>query len=159
METFFALLALCAGNSPIPGEFPAQRPVTRSFDVFFDLRLNKQLSKEPWGWWFEKPPCLLRHHCNVVRVTCPIGKAPVRSYFEVIKYRGSVNGCMLYVHYSDVIMSAMASQITGVSIVYSTICLGADQERHQSSLSLAFVRGIQWWPLESPHKGPVTRKM
>ena len=43
METFFALLALCAGNSPVPGEFPAQRPVTRSFDVFFDLRPNKRL--------------------------------------------------------------------------------------------------------------------
>ena len=41
METFSALLAICAGNSPVPGEFPAQRPVTRSFDVFFDLRLNK----------------------------------------------------------------------------------------------------------------------
>ena len=46
METFSALLAICAGNSPIPGEFPAQRPVTRSFDVFFDLRLNKRLSKQ-----------------------------------------------------------------------------------------------------------------
>ena len=43
METFSALLAICAGNSPVPGEFPAQRPVTRSFDVFFDLRLNKRL--------------------------------------------------------------------------------------------------------------------
>ena len=54
METFSALLAICAGNSPIPGEFPAQRPVTRSFDVFFDLRLNKRLSKQSWGcWWFE----------------------------------------------------------------------------------------------------------
>ena len=40
METFSALLALCAGNSPVPGEFPSQRPVTRSFDVFFDLRLE-----------------------------------------------------------------------------------------------------------------------
>ena len=44
METFSALLAIYAGNSPVPGEFPAQRPVTRSFDVFFDLRLNKWLS-------------------------------------------------------------------------------------------------------------------
>ena len=42
METFSALLDICAGNSPVPGEFPAQRPVTRSFDVFFDLRLNKR---------------------------------------------------------------------------------------------------------------------
>ena len=42
METFSALLAICAGNSPVPGEFPAQKPVTRSFGVFFDLRLNKK---------------------------------------------------------------------------------------------------------------------
>ena len=55
METFSALLAFCAGNSPVTGEFSAQRPVTRSFDVFFDLRLNKRLSKQSWGWWFETP--------------------------------------------------------------------------------------------------------
>ena len=53
METFSVLLAICAGNSPVPDEFPAQRPVTRSFDIFFDLRLNKRLSKQSWGWWFE----------------------------------------------------------------------------------------------------------
>ena len=46
MKTVSALLALCAGTSPITGEFPSQRPVTRSFGVFFDLRLNKQLSKK-----------------------------------------------------------------------------------------------------------------
>ena len=48
METFSALMTICAGNSPLTGEFPAQRPVTRSFDIFFDLRLNKRLSKQPW---------------------------------------------------------------------------------------------------------------
>ena len=47
-----------------PGEFPAQRPVTRSFDVFFDLRPNKRLSKQWWGWWFETPPCPLWRHRN-----------------------------------------------------------------------------------------------
>ena len=62
-------------------------------------------------------------------------------------------------HYNDVIMSVMASQITGVSIVLSTVCPGADQRRHQSSASLDFVRGIHRWPMDSPHKGPVTRKM
>ena len=46
METFSALLAICAGNSPVTGEFRAQKPVTRRFDVFFDLRLNKRLSKQ-----------------------------------------------------------------------------------------------------------------
>ena len=65
METFSALLAICAGNSPVPGEFPTQRPVTRSFDVFFDLRLNKRLSKQSWGWWFETPSSSLWRHCNV----------------------------------------------------------------------------------------------
>ena len=46
METFSALLAICAGNSVVTDEFPAERPVTRSFDVFFDLRLNKRLSEQ-----------------------------------------------------------------------------------------------------------------
>ena len=64
METFSALLALCAGNSPVPGEFPSQRPVTRSFDVFFNLHLNKRLSKQSWGWWFETPVSALWRHCN-----------------------------------------------------------------------------------------------
>ena len=64
MKTFSALLALCVGNSPVTGEFPSQRPVTQSFDVFFDLRLNKRLSKQSWGWWFETPSCSLWRHCN-----------------------------------------------------------------------------------------------
>ena len=53
METFSALLAICVGNSPVPGEFPAQRPVTRGFDVVIDLRLNKWFSKHSWAWYFE----------------------------------------------------------------------------------------------------------
>ena len=64
METFSALLAISTGNSPFPGGFPAQRPVMRSFDVFFDLCLNKRLSKQPWGWWFETLSCPLWRHCN-----------------------------------------------------------------------------------------------
>ena len=64
METFSALLAICAGNSPVPGELPAQRPVTRSFDVYFDLRPNKRLSKQSWGWWFETLSCTLWRHRN-----------------------------------------------------------------------------------------------
>ena len=56
-------------------------------------------------------------------------------------------------------MSAMASEITGASVVYSTFCSDADQTKYQSSASLAFVRGIHRWPVNSPHKGPVKRKM
>ena len=64
IETFSALLGICAGNLPVTGEFPAQRPVMRSFEVFFDLCVNKRLSKQSWGWWFEMPSRSLRRHCN-----------------------------------------------------------------------------------------------
>ena len=63
-----ALLALCVGNSPVTSEFPSQRPVMRSFDVFFDLRLNKPLGKQSWGWWFETSSRSLWRHCNGFRV-------------------------------------------------------------------------------------------
>ena len=66
MKTFYALLALCAGNSLVTGEFPTQRPEPRRFDVFFDLRLNKQLSKQSRRRWFETPSRSLWHHCNAI---------------------------------------------------------------------------------------------
>ena len=65
IETFSTLLAICAGNSPVPGKFPTQRPVTRSFDVYIDLRPNKRLSKHSWGWWYETPSRPLWRHRNV----------------------------------------------------------------------------------------------
>ena len=67
----FALLDLCAEISPITGEFPAERPVTRSCGVFFDLRLNKWLSKQSWGCWFVTPLGSLWRHCNeITRYRC-----------------------------------------------------------------------------------------
>ena len=62
-------------------------------------------------------------------------------------------------HYNDVIMGAIASQITNLTIVFSTIYLDTDQRKHQSSATLAIVRGIHRRPVNSPHKWPVTRKM
>ena len=64
-----------------------------------------------------------------------------------------------YSHYTDVKMSTIATQITRVLIVYLTVCPGADQRKRQSSASLAYVRGIHRWPVNSPHKGPVMQKM
>ena len=64
-----------------------------------------------------------------------------------------------YTHYNDVIMSAMASQITGVSIVCSTVGSGKNQRKQQSFASLAFVRRIHRWPVNSPHKRSVTQKI
>ena len=62
-------------------------------------------------------------------------------------------------HYNDVIMGAIAPQITSPTIVYSSVYSGADQKKHQSSASVAFVWGIHRWPVDSPHKWPVTWKM
>ena len=62
-------------------------------------------------------------------------------------------------HYNDVIMGSIASQITSLTIIYSTVYSDADQTKHQSSASMAFVRGIHRRPVNFPHKGPVTRKM
>ena len=73
-------------------------------------------------------------------------------YFEIEYYFSAL-------HYSDVVMGVMASQITSLPIVYLTVYSGADQRKYQSSASLAFVRGIHRGPVNSPHKWPVTRKM
>ena len=62
----FRVTGFCAGNSPVIGEIHAQRPATRSFDAFFDLRLNEWLSKQSWGWWFETPSSPLWRHSNEI---------------------------------------------------------------------------------------------
>ena len=68
MEWFFALLSLCAWNSLVTGEFPSQRPVTHSFDVFFHLRLNKWLSKQSRRRWFEPQSRSLWRHRNEIYI-------------------------------------------------------------------------------------------
>ena len=60
----FRVTGHCAGNSPVTGEFPVQRPVTRGVDALFDLRLDKRLNKQSWGWWFETPSGPLWRHRN-----------------------------------------------------------------------------------------------
>ena len=142
MDTFSALLAICTGNSPVPGEFPTQRPVTRSLNVFFDLRLNKRLSKQSWGWWFETPWHPLWRHSNgfwrnfpafVPEVSFPqlrMHRKGVCKYIWRMQHSEWVGSfeitlieymtyaplyCSIsasFTHYNDVIMGAMASQIT-----------------------------------------------
>ena len=88
-------------------------------------------------------------------------------YISYLKSIGNTNtvapsahpGKLGHHHYSDIIMSAMASQITSWRLFTQPFIQGAGQTKHQSSASLAFVRGIHRWPANSPHKGPVTRKM
>ena len=91
---------------------------------------------------------------------------PAWSHNKLMREVSEIIGHFIYrkitaalTHYNDVIMGAMASQITNLTIVYATVYSDADQRKHQSSASLAFVRGIHRGPVNSPHKWPVTRKM
>ena len=93
-----------------------------------------------------KQPVVKYHNCNVPTCWC----------YSTIMHRKMG---FRKRHYCGVMVGAMASQITSLTIVYSSIHSSADQRRHQSSASLAFVRGIHRWPVNSPYKWPVTRKM
>ena len=129
--------------------------------------------------WFETPLRSLWRHCNdpcnpshsveAFRDTKPFNFIGFSiSYSGTIHWDRNVILMILsplaaleviILHYNDVIMSLMAFDITSLTIVYSTVYSVTDQRKHQSSASLAFVRGIHRWPVNSPHKGPVTRKM
>ena len=88
-RNILALLAICVGNSLVTGEFPSQRPVTRSFNVFFHLRLNKPLSKQSWCWWFGTPSRSLWCHCNEwgwhMQHCTPHGNSGCRALISIIK--------------------------------------------------------------------------
>ena len=90
---------------------------------------------------------------NISHKTC----TPFCLFCVVVATISALATSVHWLHYSDVTMSAIASQITRITSVYSTVCSGADK-KNQSTLSLAFVRGIHRWAVNSPHKGPVTWK-
>ena len=105
--------------------------------------------------------CYLQETYSIPGIILNMGSAnEMRRYYVTLPLIGGAHtqndSCN---HYSDVIMGAMASEITSLTNVYSTVYSGADQRKHQSSASLAFVRGIHRGPVNSPHKWPVTRKM
>ena len=105
---------LC-GEFTGPGEFPTQRPVMRSFDVFFDPPLNKRLSKQPWGWWFEAPSWSLWRHCNDYKSICDTDDDESD---DDDPNGGDDHEDDNKCHYDEVIMGAMASQITSLTIVF-----------------------------------------
>ena len=112
------------GNSSVTGGFPSRRQVTRNFDVSFDLRLNKRLSKQLRRRWFGTPARSLWRHCNddidihILRVGLCKG----------IWCSCSHQCTYLREHYSDVMMSAMVSQTTSLTIVYLTVYSGANHK-------------------------------
>ena len=101
------------------------------------------------------------HHTNIVESGMAFTSKCTNLPFCILGKTGEgaiVTPVMAIVHYNDVIMGAIASQITSLTIVYSTVYSDADQRKHRSSASLAFVRGIHRRPVNSPHKWPVARK-
>ena len=159
METFSALLAICAGNSLVTGEFPAQRPVMRSFDVFFDLCPNQWLTKQLWGWWFEMTSRPLWCHCNASLVywqwrykyhnfprKCSNN---AQYYFRLSSARPlKERAASLWQH----ITTIMASQLAGQLNASSAVC--SDYNKRTSKVHIAVsLRGIHWRPVVSLHKG------
>ena len=130
--------------------FPLNRPViwdfNVSFNVSFIINMKKLLNEQPKGWWFETM-ALMWHHCVCFAHACRVPATLENMHWPVQS------------NYSDVIMGGMAFQITSATSVYSSVYSGEDQRKHQSSASLAFVRGIHRSPVNSPHKWLVTRKM
>ena len=167
-------------TSHLCGEFTGDR----SFDVFFDLRLNKRLSKQSGGWWIETPSHPLWRYIMSYSIDVHWRRetrsqnywiaSKLTGAWTMVPLRGlsnfratwqiphtTWNICVEWSHwhYNDVILCSMASQITSLTNVYSNFYSGADQRKNQSSASLAFVWGKHRWPVISPHKWPVTRKL
>ena len=152
-ENISALLVFFAGNSPVTGEFPSQRPVTRSFDVVFHLGLNIRLSKHSWVGWFETPSRSLWRHYNVWTKSLTKELHFLFLMQFSLKFVLACYHWALAKHYSDVIMRVTAFQITGISSVYSTVYKGADKGNIKAPCDcMAFTRGIHRWPMNSPHQ-------
>ena len=107
--------------------------------------------------------CAIFLQCGHPSLVCGMNMvhliALVNTSRKVFNRSGTLVAFSACTRFYDVIVSPMASQITSLTIVYSTVYSDADQRKHQSSASLALVRGIHRWPVNSPHKWPVTRKM
>ena len=121
-------------------------------------------SKRPSCYWFQsKDKGLAQQY----KIQTPILQASYRdaillsiySLADSVIYQYLSIGSFQETHYCDVMMGAVASQITSLTIVYSTVYSNVDQSKHQSSASLAFVWGLHRGPVNFPHKWPVTRKM
>ena len=147
METFSALLAFCAVNSPVSDEFPAQRPMARGFDDFFD-RLNERVSKQSWGYWSETSSRPLWRHCcrtDSVHHTRSYQAQCHESHPPIF-----VNGPLQ--------LQWRHNGRNSVSNHQPDDCL-LNRVFRRRSKKTSKLRGIHRGPVNSPHKWPVTRKM
>ena len=135
MEIFSALVALCAGNSPVTGEFPSQRPLTRSFGVFLDLQLNKGLSKQSKRRWFYTPSGPLWRHCNVTLFWC---------------YSISYN--------NDVIYASWQLKSPTTRLFVRELVQAITKENTKAPLHSSFVNRIHRSTVDSAYKGSAVEK-
>ena len=157
---------LCEGNPLMTGGFPSQRdpwcekcfnlitsPCIKNANIFQITDQRHDLLSRTFSrlqWWGTR---IFRHYQgNPWEHVCRD-----RDDVSTSWYRTTEISDILSKHFSEVIMGTMASQITGVSVVHAIVCSGVDQRKHQNSL--ASVRGIHLWPVNSPHKRPVTRNI
>ena len=164
---------LC-GEFTGPGEFPAQRPVTQSFDVFFHLRLNKRLSKQPWGWWFETPAWSLWRHRNAISPLLSPKTTQLypyltnaamhcisvlhqfhslfygQNFFELHYSLWRWFGFVMWNFFNKIIM--ITTGITSTCVLWTDIILGIFLEitsRHLSTLNRRRIQSIKisfkWW--------------
>ena len=150
-ENIFALLAICVGNSSVTGGFPSQRPITRSFDIFFDLRVNKPLSKWPKRRWFENLSSWLWRYCNVGICYTDVGLIVSRLVFRL--------SCTKYIEFSMLTVYHRLSQKTSFFTVTTVrhkrgvptwIAKYGLVHRHLQKFYLTFWKmkgpvGWRWW--------------
>ena len=134
-----------------------------TYYVFLQYYCTIPLELYIFSWILRRDPAIIRTYLFRKTKTCNfhglILIVFLRLFVNTPPPHLAISPATEEIHYSDVIIGAMASQIAGVSIVYSTVCSGTNQIKQQSSASLAFVRGIHRWSGNSPHKGSVTRKV
>ena len=170
--TIFRVTGHSCGEFTGPGEFTAQRPVTRSLDVFFDLRLNKPLSKQWWGWWFETLSSPLWRHCNDNHHSKLVELSPLLNYRQLQKRRDwpQVSERFQILDVNEIIICKLISYVcTFATKLLNTILLrllsvfswwcswgaggggGGGQFGNQCNTSVQLIRAtsqylIQWWP-------------
>ena len=120
---------------------------------------EKQIINRPWWTQWKKTPPPPPPSPAFPHPFTWNNRHHISTYEQNINFTFITCGSSRAAHYNDVIMGAVASRITSLTIVYSIVYSDADQRKHQSSASLAFVRGIHRGPVNSPHKWPVPRKM
>ena len=128
----YSVTGLCAGNSSEAGEIPSQSPVTRSFDVFFELCQNKRLRKKSWGWWFERLSRLLWRHGNGINLSHRLPSMELitaRCRYNVVRYNTTVHKA-LHGHRHSMNISVYTACVVLSGELWLFLCQGFEKIEH-----------------------------